>query len=69
MLESLSYNVTGLQAVRLATLLKRDPATSVSEPAFSICSTKSVLLKNSQNSQENTCVKVSFLIKFRSSRS
>ena len=27
------------------------------------CSVKKVFLKNSQNSQENTCVRVSFLIK------
>ena len=53
----------------LATLWKRKPDTGVSEPAFNICSTKDVFLKNSQNSQENTCVGLSFLIEFRSSHS
>ena len=33
MLESLSNTAKGLQAVRLATSLKRDPGTGVSEPA------------------------------------
>ena len=36
MLESLSNSVKGLQAVRLATLLKREPHTGVSEPAVRI---------------------------------
>ena len=40
MLESLSNNLTGLQAVRLATVLKIDSGTSVSEPAVRRCSTK-----------------------------
>ena len=34
MLESLCNNVKGLQAVRAATLLKRDLRTDVSEPVF-----------------------------------
>ena len=62
-------NVTGLQAVRLATLLKRDPCTGVLETAIRKWSTKEVSLKYSQSSQENTCVRVSFLITLRSSRS
>ena len=61
-------NVTGLQAVMLATFLKRDLRTGVSEPAVRKFSAKKVFLKNSQNSQEITCVGVSFLIKFRGSR-
>ena len=36
-LESLSDNVKGLQAIRLATLLKRNPRTSVLEPAVRTC--------------------------------
>ena len=59
-LESLSNNVTGLQAAEIAPLLKRDPATGVSEPAVCRCPTKQAFFKNSQNSQENTCVGVSF---------
>ena len=56
-------------AVRLETLLKRDPCTCVSEPATCRCSTKYVFLNNSQNSHENIYVGVSFEIKFRSSLS
>ena len=33
-------NVKGLQVVRLATLLKKDPRTGASEPAVRRCSTK-----------------------------
>ena len=39
-LESLSNTVKGLQAIRLATLLKRNPRTSVLEPAVRTCSFK-----------------------------
>ena len=39
-LESLSNNVTGLQAAEIAPLLKRDPATGVSKPAVCRCPTK-----------------------------
>ena len=56
MLQSLSKTVKGLQVVRLATLLKRDARTGVSEPGICRSSTKYVLLNNSQNSQENTCM-------------
>ena len=59
-LESLSNTVKGLQAIRLATLLKRNTGTSVLEPAIRKCSLKQVFLNNSQNSQENTCVGVFF---------
>ena len=38
MLESLSNNVTGLQAVSLVTILKKDLETDVSEPAVYGCS-------------------------------
>ena len=48
------------QAVKLATLLKKDPRTGVSEPAVRRSSTKKVFLNNSQNSRENTCVGVFF---------
>ena len=64
-LQSLSNTVKGHQAVRLATLLKRDPHTDVSEPSVCRSSTKSVFLNNSQ---ENTYVEVSTEIKFRSRR-
>ena len=37
-LESLSNTVKGLQAIRLATLLKRNPHISVLEPAVRRCS-------------------------------
>ena len=37
----------------------------ISEAAVSRCSSKEVLLKISQYSQENTCVGVSFLIKLQ----
>ena len=39
-LESLSNTVKGLQAIRLATLLKRNPRSSVLEPAVRKCSLK-----------------------------
>ena len=39
-LESLSSTVKGLQAVRLATLLKRNPRTGVLEPAVRKCCLK-----------------------------
>ena len=39
-LESLSDNAAGLQAVRHATLLRRDFSTGVSEPAVYGCFTK-----------------------------
>ena len=67
MLESLSNNVICFQVVWFATLLKRDCGTRVSEPAFSRQPKKSVLLKNSQNSQKSICFEVSSLIKFKAS--
>ena len=39
----------------------------VLEAFFRNCSVKKVFLKNSQNSQENICVRVSFLIKLQAS--
>ena len=39
-LESLSNTVKGLQAITLATLLKRNPRTSALEPAVRTCSLK-----------------------------
>ena len=69
LLESLSNTIKVLRTIRLATLLKRNPHTRVSEPAVRRCSTKQMLLKNFKNLLENTCVGVPFLIKFRSSRS
>ena len=60
MLESLSNTVKCLQAVRLSTLLKRDPRTGVSELVVNRSSIKQVFLNNAQNSLENTCVGVSF---------
>ena len=59
-LQSLSNTVKGLQTVRLATLLKRDRRIGVSESAVLRSSTKQMFLNNSQNSQENICVGVSF---------
>ena len=59
-LESLSNIIKGLPAIRLWTLLKRDPRTGVSEPALCRSSTKSVFLNNLQNLHENTRVGVSF---------
>ena len=59
-LESLSNTVKCLQAVRLSTLLKRDPRTGVSELVVNRSSIKQVFLNNAQNSLENTCVGVSF---------
>ena len=50
-----------LQAVRFATLLKRQPCSGVSEPAVCRSSTKQLFLNNSQNSQGNTFVGVTFL--------
>ena len=40
MLQSLSNTAKDLQAVKLATLLKRDPSTGVSEPAVCRSCTK-----------------------------
>ena len=53
-LESLSDTVKGLHAVRLGTLLNRNPRTGVLEPAVRKCPLKKMFLNNSQNSQENT---------------
>ena len=55
--QSLSKTVNSLQAVRFATLLKRNPHTGVLEPAVCRSSIKYLFLNNSQNSQE-TCVRV-----------
>ena len=60
MLDSLSNSVKGLPGVRLATLLEVNSLTGISEPAVRRCSAKYMFLNNSQNSQENTCVEVSF---------
>ena len=54
MLESLSNTVKGLQTVKLATLLKRNPCTAFLEPAIHKCSLKKVFLNNSQNSHRRT---------------
>ena len=59
-LESLSNTFKGLQNVKLATLLKRIPRTGVLEPAVCKCSLKQEFLNNSQNSQENNCVRYLF---------
>ena len=61
MLQSLPDTIKELQAVRLATLLKRHPRSGISEPAVCRSSTKQVFLNNSQSSQENTYVGVTFL--------
>ena len=64
MLKSLPDTVKEFQAVRLATLLQRHPRpgqSGVSEPAVCGSSTKQVFFNNSQNSQENTYVRVMFL--------
>ena len=50
----LSNTVKGFQAIRLATLLKRNPRTGVLEPTVPMCSLKQMFFKNSQNSQEST---------------
>ena len=60
-LESLS-TVKCVQAVRLATLLKRHPRTGVSETAVRRFSTKQVFLNNSQNLRE-AFLKIPFLTK------
>ena len=56
MLESLYNNVTCHQNVMLTTLLKRDLNTGVPELAVRRCSTRQLFMKNSRNSQEDTCV-------------
>ena len=50
-LQSPFNTAKGLQDVRLVILMKRDPRTSVSEPAVCRSFTKYVFLNNSQNSQ------------------
>ena len=55
MLESLSNNI--------ATLLKRDSGAGYFRTSYWQMLYKIDILKNSQNSQESTCVRVSFLIK------
>ena len=62
-LQSLLDTIKKLQAVRLPSLLKRYPRFGVSEPAVCRSSTKQVFFNNSQNSQENTYVGVTFLRK------
>ena len=61
-LESLANTAKDLHAVRLADLLKRNPGTSVLEPAVCKCSLKKMFMNNLQNLQENTCVGVFFKI-------
>ena len=61
MQQSLSNTIKELQAVRFAILLKRYPRSDVSEPAVCRSSTKLVFLNNSQNSQGNTFVGVTFI--------
>ena len=51
------------ESCRTATLLKWDCNTK--EAVAQTCSVKKVFLKISQNSQENTCARVSFLIKLQ----
>ena len=46
--------------VLVATLLKRDPRTGVSEPTVRRSYTKEALLNNSQNLWQNTSAGVSF---------
>ena len=60
MLQALSNTIKEFQVVRLATLLKRNPLSGVSEPAVRSSSTKEVFLNNSQNSQENTILELLF---------
>ena len=60
MLEPLSNNFKGLEAVTLATLLKGDSHAGVSEPTVCRCSIKYVFLNNSQDTEENTSAGVSF---------
>ena len=66
MLESLSNGFTGLQTIRLASLLKRDPSIYVSEPAVRRCYTKQMFLIKFTKFTGNSCVGVSS-IKFSSS--
>ena len=54
--EPLSNTAKCLQAVRFATLLKRNPRTGVLESAIHKCSLKKVFLNNSQNSYRKTPV-------------
>ena len=55
-LESLSNTAKVLQAIRLATLLKRNSRTCVLELAIHKCSLKKVFLNNSQNLYRKTPV-------------
>ena len=59
MLDPRSNTAEGLQAIRLATLLKRNPRTSVLERAVRKCSLI-VFLYILQILQENTCAEFSF---------
>ena len=52
-LQSPSDTIKELQAVKLATLLKRHPRSGVSQPAVCSSSTKQMFLNNSQNSQKH----------------
>ena len=61
-LESLSNTAKDLQAIRLATLLKRNPHTGVLESAIHQCSLKQMFLNNAQNSLENISVGVSLVL-------
>ena len=63
-LKSFPDTIKELQAIRLATLLKRHPHSGLpgaSKPAVCRSSTKQVFLNNSQYSQYNTYVRVTFL--------
>ena len=55
--------IMGLKKVKLQIM-----NTWIPEAVVQRCSVKKVFLKNSQNSQENTCARVSFLIKFQAER-
>ena len=64
MLKSLPDTIKELQAVRLATLLKRHPHSGQKQPP-EVFRKKNVFLEILQNSQKDICARVSFLIIYR----
>ena len=49
----------------LVILIKNSVSSHLSEAVFHMCSAEKIFLEITQNSQENTCAKVSFLIKLQ----
>ena len=62
--EKLNQNKTKFDKKCYKELLEKKNSTAETDAVFQMCSVQKAFLKIWQNSQENTCVRVFFLIKF-----